>query len=187
MGTSQGEMTPEHPQWALRIGVTRVLKAQGSSSCEDQHRAHFSSLSWPSGGHRTQLVMSSHDAYISWTSGTEQKKKKKEVGLQEVRSGWRESRICTLIQLKALGQTGKQACPVISLSLRSHTCTAEGQASTEVRGRRWAWVGTGVGTCTARSKDHKSCISVSCAYGISKGLLPTTCGAPTLLSSKSKF
>lgn len=115
------------------------------------------------------------------------KKKKKEVGLQEVRSGWRESRICTLIQLKALGQTGKQACPVISLSLRSHTCTAEGQASTEVRGRRWAWVGTGVGTCTARSKDHKSCISVSCAYGISKGLLPTTCGAPTLLSSKSKF
>lgn len=77
VGTSQGEMTPEHPQWALRIGVTRVLKAQGSSSCEDQHRAHFSSLSWPSGGHRTQLVMSSHDAYISWTSGTEQKKKKR--------------------------------------------------------------------------------------------------------------
>lgn len=122
---------------------------------------------------------------LDFRNGT--KKKKKEVGLQEVRSGWRESRICTLIQLKALGQTGKQACPVISLSLRSHTCTAEGQASTEVRGRRWAWVGTGVGTCTARSKDHKSCISVSCAYGISKGLLPTTCGAPTLLSSKSKF
>ena len=76
---------------------------------------------------------------------------------------------------------GDRKAGVTCVSLRNHTWTAEGQCW------RWTWTGMGVGARAARSRGCISGIYVFCACRISKGLLPPTCSAPTLLSSESRF